>query len=58
METIYYNGKIITMAETNGETAIANAPEAVVVKNGIITAVGTYAAISASLSRNAKPTQP
>ena len=42
MSTIYYNGKIITMAEPDAQSAITNAPEALLVKNGKIVAVGTY----------------
>lgn len=40
MQEIYYNGKIITMMETDGETAEANMPEAVLVENGRIRFVG------------------
>lgn len=41
METIYYNGKIITMADADKKSAIENAPEAVYVQNGIIAGVGS-----------------
>ena len=40
MEQIFYNGKIITMESANIEEEIANRPEAILVKNGIIVNVG------------------
>lgn len=54
METIYYNGKIITMTEADGALAVSNAPEALVVKNGVITAVGDYRTLNTALGSGAK----
>lgn len=45
METIYYNGKIITMEEKDQKNSITNAPEAVLIRDGIIIAVGKLAEI-------------
>lgn len=42
METIYYNGHIITMAAENGEEELNTMPEAVYIKNGMIFAMGKY----------------
>lgn len=42
MQDIYYNGKIITMEETNGDMARANMPEAVLVDKGRIRFVGEF----------------
>ncbi|MCI8455449.1 MAG: amidohydrolase [Lachnospiraceae bacterium] len=41
MNAIFYNGKIITMESRNGQLAIQNAPEAILVENGSIKKVGT-----------------
>ena len=54
METIYYNGKILTMAEQNGAAAIAAAPDALVVKNGVITAIGSFEKLKKELGKGAK----
>ena len=53
METIYYGGRIITMAESTGEEALAKAPEAVLVKNGVIVAAGSYNELNRQLGRRA-----
>lgn len=45
MEQIFYNGKIITMEPSNAEEEKAKAPEAVLVKDGIIVGVGELADI-------------
>ena len=52
METIYYNGKIITMAEENAESTLQNAPEALKVKNGVITDVGELETLKTTASKN------
>lgn len=54
METIYYGGKILTMTDQNAQAAVANAPEALVVRNGRIAAVGSYAELRKTLSAGAK----
>lgn len=41
MEQIYYNGKILTMEESTAEEALSKAPEAVLVKDGVIKALGS-----------------
>lgn len=40
METIYYNGSIITMAESDPDMAVKNAPEAILVRDGCIAGIG------------------
>ena len=40
MERIFYNGKILTMAGADCAEEIGNVPEAVLVKDGVIAAVG------------------
>ena len=45
MDRIYYNGKIITMQYSSAEEEKEYTPEAVLVRNGLIVAVGTYAEI-------------
>lgn len=42
MEQIFYNGKIITMKETNSQETLDRAPEAVLIKNGIIIQTGKF----------------
>lgn len=54
MEIIYYNGRIITMAENDEEDAIKRAPQAVVVKNGKIINIGDYKKLKDTVSKNAK----
>lgn len=54
METIYFNGKIITMTESDAQSALENAPEALLVKNGRIAAVGTLEEVRRLASGNAK----
>lgn len=54
METIYYGGKIITMTEQSTQAAVANAPEALVVRNGRIAAVGSYVELNKTLGPGAK----
>lgn len=54
METIYYNGKIITMGEADAERALAHAPEALLVKGGRIAAAGRLEEIKASASAQAE----
>lgn len=41
METIYYNGSIITMTESDKMTSIENAPEALLVQDGMIAGIGS-----------------
>lgn len=41
MSELYYNGSIITMEEADAQKSVSNAPEAILVENGIITGVGT-----------------
>lgn len=41
MEQIYFNGRILTMDEKTAEDAISKAPEAVLIKDGVIKALGT-----------------
>lgn len=41
MEQIYFNGKILTMDEKTAEDAVSRAPEAVLIRDGIIRALGT-----------------
>ena len=40
MDQIYFNGKILTMSEKTAEDAVSRAPEAVLVRDGIIRALG------------------
>lgn len=54
METIYYGGKIITMTEESGQAAVNNAPEALLVQNGKIAALGSYDELRKKLSPRAK----
>lgn len=54
MEEIYYNGNIITMEEPDAESAIKNAPEAILVKNGTIKQVGMLKELVAAAGRRAK----
>lgn len=54
METIYYGGRILTMAAASAEAEIAHAPEALVVRDGVIAAVGRYAELRAGLGRRAR----
>lgn len=54
METIYYNGKIITMAEEDAGSTLDHAPEALKVKDGIIAAVGELETLKASASKRAQ----
>jgi len=51
MATIYYNGVIITMTETDKRTSIKNAPEAVMVQDGMITGVGRLDRLKALAGR-------
>lgn len=41
MKEIFYNGKIITMNQTDAESTINEAPEAILVERGLIVKVGT-----------------
>ncbi|MDE6699861.1 MAG: amidohydrolase family protein, partial [Acetatifactor sp.] len=41
MERIFYNGRIITMENETAEEELAEAPEAVLVRDGLIAAVGS-----------------
>ncbi|MDE6016329.1 MAG: amidohydrolase [Acetatifactor sp.] len=41
MERIFYNGRIITMEKESAEEELAEAPEAVLVRDGLIAAVGS-----------------
>lgn len=41
MERIFYNGRIITMEKANAKQELAEAPEAVLVRDGLIAAVGS-----------------
>ena len=47
METLFYNGKIITMTAASGEEECASSPEAVLVRDGKIEAVGKLDMLSA-----------
>lgn len=40
MEQIYYNGRILTMEEKTAEDAVSKAPEAVLIRDGVIKALG------------------
>lgn len=40
MTTVYYNGAIITMTEADKDSTIKNAPEAVLVQDGVIAGIG------------------
>lgn len=54
MKTIYFNGKILTMAHENAEAEKANAPEAVCVQNGKILAIGSLEDVTAKCGKKAK----
>lgn len=54
MEKIYYNGCIITMKENDKEAELANTPEAVLVKNGIIKEIGKLEEVKAKASKSAE----
>lgn len=54
MEEIYYNGKIITMEESNAESAIKNAPEAILVENGRIKQKGMLKELVAAAGRRVR----
>lgn len=54
METLYYGGKILTMAAESAEAELAGAPEAVLVKDGVISAVGGYEELSAKAGRRVR----
>lgn len=42
MEQIFYNGKIITMKEVSTKEALSKAPDAVLVRDGIIAQIGKF----------------
>lgn len=42
MEQIFYNGKIITMKEVSAKEALSKAPDAVLVRDGIIAQIGKF----------------
>ncbi len=50
MGKIYYNGCILTMAEADAAAEAASAPEAVLIEDGRITAVGTLEAVKKAAS--------
>lgn len=54
METLYYNGRILTMAHQNAEDELVCMPEAVLIRDGVIAAVGSLAKLSGNLSCRAK----
>lgn len=54
MNTIYYNGSIITMDTPDGASAIQTAPEAVWVKNGLIFGSGKLADLEKKAGEKAK----
>ena len=56
MERIFYNGKILTMAHVNGKEERLNTPEAILVKDGIIKAVGSYNEILQKAGEKAEKT--
>ncbi len=56
MERIFYNGKILTMAGADCAEEIRNAPEAVLVKDGVIAAVGLLQDITQMAADNAEKT--
>jgi len=51
VEQIFYNGKIITMKESNAQEALDRAPEAVLIKNGIIIQTGEIDTITKMASK-------
>lgn len=51
MEQIFYNGKIITMKESNAQEALNRVPEAVLIKNGIIIQTGKVDEITKMASK-------
>lgn len=54
MEKLYYNGKIITMEAENGQAELADAPQAVLVRDGVIASVGTMAEVEAAADKKAE----
>lgn len=52
MERIYYNGKIITMEAPTGKEALTGAPEAILVKDGMINAVGKLSDVKSASGGN------
>ena len=52
MDTLFYNGKIITMAEETLEEAAR--PEAVLVSNGLVKKVGSLEEVSRGLSSDVR----
>lgn len=52
MDTLFYNGKIITMAEETLEEAVR--PEAVLISNGLIKKVGSLEEVSRGLSSDVR----
>lgn len=45
MDTIYYNGKILTMTDSNIKEAQKNMPEALLVRSGYIASIGSKTAV-------------
>lgn len=56
MERIFYNGKILTMTGKDGADEMRNAPEAVLVRDGVIAAVGLMRDIMQKSGGNAPKT--
>lgn len=54
MEFIFYNGRIITMEEKDAKEALANAPEAVWVKDGMIAGTGKLDDLEKFADKNAE----
>jgi len=54
MKTIYFNGNILTMTHADGQMAMAEAPEALCVKNGKIVAVGSLESVQEKWGRGAR----
>lgn len=52
MEKLFFNGKILTMNEASGNDAVSNAPDAVLVKDGIIKAVGSLEYVLIKAGKN------
>ena len=52
MDTLFYNGKIITMAEETLEEAVR--PEAVLISNGLIKKVGSLEEFSRGISSDVR----
>lgn len=54
MDTLYYNGKILTMVEPDIGSALANMPEALLVKNGKVAKTGSLQQLRAEAPKHTK----